>query len=189
VVRLLEGNNVRVEDALGKKVIDLDAAVVPVLQALRQDKKAGDVLFQLRLDPYEISFRHVGTHLLLTEFSEKAVWEALEAGRAFVAFDWLADATGFDFAALSGARRQEMGSRLTFEDGLKIRAQAPLPVQWKLLRNGKVVAQATGRRLEISVREPGNYRAEAWLKVAGEDTIWIVSNPLYIRPARPTGTE
>ena len=183
VVRLLEGEKVRLEDALGKQLFELGLDAVPALQELRQGKKVGDILFQVRLDPYENSFRHVSTHLLLPELNQNAVWEALEAGRAYVAFDWLADATGFDWAAVStSGSRSEMGSRLTWEKGLTLHGQAPLPVQWKVLRNGKVVAQSTGRKLEMPVTEPGNYRAEAWLKIAGEDTIWVLANPLYIRP-------
>jgi hypothetical protein len=185
VIRLTEGNKARFEDALGKKLFEADAGAIPALQPLRKDKKVGDLLFKLQLDPYENSLRHVGTHLLLTELSTKAVWEALEAGRAFVAFDWLGDSTGFDFAVRSAARRFEMGSRLAFEKGLVIHAQAPLPVQWKLLRNGKVLAEATGRTLQVPVAEPGRYRLEAWLTVAGENMIWILSNPIYIRPAIP----
>jgi hypothetical protein len=182
VVRLLEGHKARLEDALGKSLLEVNVASLPVLEALRKDRKAGDVLFDLRMDPYESSLRHVGTHLLLTELSQKAVWEALEAGRAYVAFDWLADAAGFDLAALSGSRRHEMGSRLPLESGLKIYGQAPLPVKWKLLRDGSVVSESTGRTLEVPVSEPGNYRAEAWLEVAGESVIWILSNPVYVRP-------
>jgi hypothetical protein len=182
VIRLVEGNKARFEDALAKKLFELDAGAIPALQPRRQGKQVGDVLFQLRLDPYENSLRHVGTHLLLKELSPKAVWEALEAGRAFVAFDWLADATGFDFAALSGDRRREMGSRFPLEKGLRLHAEAPLPVQWKLIRDGRLLQSAAGRTLDVRVSEPGVYRVEAWLKIAGEDTIWILSNPLYIRP-------
>jgi hypothetical protein len=181
VIRLMEGNKARLEDALGKKLFDLDAGTIPALQPLRKDKKAGDLLFKLQLDPYENSLRHVGTHLLLTELSTRAVWEALEVGRTFVAFDWLADATGFDFAVRSPAQRHEMGSRLAFADGLTIHAQAPLPARWKLLRNGKMATETTGRTLDVPVAEPGIYRVEAWLKVAGEDMIWILSNPIYVR--------
>src|SRR5581483_8030572 len=99
LVVLVGDDRARLEDALGKKLLEVDLRVLPVLRPLREGKKVGDVLLQSRLDPYECSLRHVGTHLLLSELSEKAVWDALEAGRAFVAFDWLADATGFDFAA------------------------------------------------------------------------------------------
>jgi hypothetical protein len=184
VVRLLDGGRARFEDALGKKLFEADADSVPSLEPLRKGKKAGDVIFRVQLDPYECSLRHVGTHLLMTELSDKAVWEALEAGRAFVAFDWLGDATGFDFAGLAGPRRFEMGSRLDFEPGLVVEARAPLPVKWKLLRNGKVVSETTGRSFRAPVNEPGNYRAEAWLNIAGDDMIWILSNPLYVRAAR-----
>jgi hypothetical protein len=181
--RLVKETTVRIEDALGKKLIELDAGKVPVLQPMLEGKKPGDVVFRLFLDPYENSLGHVGTHLLLSELSEPAVWEALKAGRAYVAFDWLADATGFDFAASSGPRRFEMGSRCRLEKGLTLLGRAPLPGRWKLIRNGKVVAEATGREFTFAVAEPGNYRAEVWLKIAGEDMIWILSNPLYIQPA------
>jgi hypothetical protein len=187
VIRLIEGDKARFEDALGKKLVEIDAGAIPALQPLRQGKKPGDILFQLRLDPYENSLRHVGTHLLLTELSEKAVWDALEAGRAFVAFDWIADATGFDFAALSASRRYEMGSRPSLANDLRLQVQAPLPCQWKLIRNGKLLTEVSGRKLEIPVAEPGNYRVEAWLKVAGEDAIWILSNPIYVRPTPHPG--
>jgi hypothetical protein len=130
-----------------------------------------------------MSLRHVGTHLLLTELTEEAVREGLKAGRVYVAFDWLADATGFDFAARSGPRRFEMGSRLRQEEGLTLSGRAPLPGRWKLVRNGTVVAESAGREFRFAVAEAGNYRVEVWLKVAGEDVIWILSNPLYIRPA------
>jgi hypothetical protein len=184
VIRLVKGNKVRFEDGLGEKLAQLDADGNAALRNLTKDKKIGDELFQIRLDRYEHSLRHVGTHLLLTELSEKAVWDALEAGRAFVAFDWLADATGFDFAVVSSSRRYEMGSRLAFEQGLKLTGQAALPVHWKLIRNGKILSEADGKSLDFPLAEPGNYRAEAWLQVAGEDKIWILSNPIYVREPR-----
>lgn len=183
VVRWVEGNNARVEDALGKLLIELNVALIPGSEGLRKGKKIGDELFRIQLDPYENSLRHVGTHLLLTELSETAVREALEAGRAFVAFDWLADSTGFDFAAVStDAQRFEMGSQLSLSRGLKLSAQAPLPVHWRLVRNGKVVEESAGRTLSFSVVESGNYRVEAWLDIDGERMLWILSNPLYVAP-------
>ncbi len=181
VVRLGEGDKARYQDALGKRLFDLDGGFLPTFPAMRKDKKVGDTLFDIRLDPYENSLRHVGTHLLLTKLSEKSVWEALEAGRAFVAFDWLADSTGFDFAGLSPSRRYEMGERLALEEGLKLQGQAPVQSHWRLIRNAKVISESTGRSLDIRVLEPGNYRVEVWLDVAGEEMIWILSNPLYIR--------
>ncbi len=183
VMRLVEGDKVRFEDALGKKLLDLGAALVPGVESLRKGKQEGDILYKVQMDPYENSLRHVGTHLLLKELSPAAVWEALEAGHAFVAFDWLADATGFDFfAAHSTGKRHEMGSRIPFRNGLRLEAVAPLPARWKLLRNGKLVGESTGRTLTSDVKKPGNYRVEAWLRVDGEEKIWVLSNPIYVRP-------
>jgi hypothetical protein len=181
VVRLGEADKACFEDALGKKLFELDGGLLPSFPALRKDKKVGDTLFQISLDPYENSLHHVGTHLLLTELSAKAVWEALEAGRAFVAFDWLADSTGFEFGALSPSRRYEMGERLGLVEGLTLHGQAPVQGRWRLIRNGKVFSESTGRSLDVPVVEPGIYRVEVWLDVAGEGMIWILSNPLYIR--------
>lgn len=181
VIKLIEGEKVRLEDPLGEKLMELPVAAHPKLKELSKDKKPGDVLLRIQLDPYEYSLRHVGTHLLLTEQSKKAVWDALQAGRAFVAFDWLADATGFDFAAVTPSKRYEMGSRVPFAKELKLEGKAPLPAKWRVVRNGKVVAESKGRSLEYAVAEPGIYRAEAWLKVAGEEMIWVLSNPVYVR--------
>jgi hypothetical protein len=75
-----------------------------------------------------------------------------------------------------------MGSQLTLSRGLTLRGQAPLPVHWRLVRNGKVVEETAGRHLNYPVVEPGNYRAEAWLDIAGERMLWILSNPFYIAP-------
>jgi hypothetical protein len=182
VIRMKDKDTAGFEDALGKKLFELPLAALEAVSISGKGKKAGDVLVQARLDPYENSLRHVGTHLLLKDLSEKSVWEALEAGRAFVAFDWLADAAGFDFSARSGQNRYEMGSRLTFTSGLKVQAVAPLPVTWKLLRQGKIVVETKGRKLAAPIPQPGNYRVEAWLDVAGEPMIWILSNPVYVRP-------
>ena len=48
------------------------------------------------------------------------------------------------------------------------------------MNNGKVVDESTGRALSFMVKEAGNYRLEAWLDIADERMLWIISNPLYI---------
>src|ERR1700730_6399789 len=53
LIRLLDKDQVRLEDALGKKLFELDAGLLPALGPLRKGKKPGDVLFRLCLDPYE----------------------------------------------------------------------------------------------------------------------------------------
>jgi hypothetical protein len=183
VAKIGEGSKIIVEDALGEKVATLDPAKVPLLAPLTLGKKPGDVIFDVRLDRYQYSLGHVGTHLLLTEVKKKEVWDALRNGRAYVSFDWLADPTGFDFAATVRDQRYEMGGRFPLErEDMKLTAQAPLPVHWKLVQNGKVVKESKGNRFEHVTQELGVYRIEAWLDVAGEPMIWILSNPIYARP-------
>lgn len=182
IVRWTKPDKVRIEDALEKTLAEIDVDVLPNSAELRQGKQVGDVLYRFQLDPYENSLKHVGTHLLLKELNEQSVREALSAGRAFVAFDWLADATGFDFAATAGDKRHDMGSQLTWSEGIKLQGQAPLPAHWRVIRNGKVVQEHDGRTIEFAPTEPGNYRAECWLDIAGERMIWILSNPIYLPP-------
>lgn len=179
-VRLADDSKVQVEDALGEKLLTLDEAVFGAISKIPEGSKVGETLFQLRLDPYEYSLRHVATHLLMDKLTQPAVWDALNQGRAFVAFDWIADATGFDFAAQAEGTRQEMGSRLKWVKGLKLAGQAPLSAHWKLMRNGELVNESHGRSLEYAVADSGIYRVELWLNVAGEDRIWILSNPIYV---------
>jgi hypothetical protein len=180
-VRLTDTGTARVDDALGDLLLDVELAANPALALLFKNKKSGDVAFELQLDRYELSLRHVSTHLLMKELTKEAVWDALEQGRAYVAFDWIADPRDFDFAAMAGETRHEMGSRLPAGENLRLVAQSPLPVEWKLVRNGKTASEATGTTLEFAVTEPGNYRIEAWLRVAGKSLPWILSNPIYVR--------
>lgn len=127
------------------------------------------------------SFRHVSTHLLMDELTEAAVCEALRKGRAYVAFDWMADPTGFLFQAQSDGKRWAMGSEIPFASGMTLQAAAPLPGQFRLLCGGKEVTRETGRSVEYVVTVPGIYRVEVWLELDGEARIWVLSNPIYIR--------
>lgn len=179
---LQENGKVLVEDRLGEKVAELDPTKISLLKGLVGNKKPGDVVLEVDLDPYERSFRHVSTHLLMPELNEKAIGSALREGRAYVAFDWLCDPTGFVFQAVHGGKTFPMGSQLVDPTGLKLQVATPLPGIIKVLRNGKVVREDRTRSLEQEVSEEGNYRVEVWLNLAGELRPWILSNPIYIRP-------
>ncbi len=184
-LRLGDDGKVKIMDALDKPVLELVAKGNPLLEPLAEGKKPGDVLFEAVIDRYETSLGYVGTHLLMPELSEKAVWDALGTGRVYVAFDWLCDATGFDFVAVKGNERFEMGSKLPLTDGLAFRGQTPLSGRWRLIRNGKVAAETMGDTFAFPVTEPGVYRVEVSLDIAGEQKTWILSNPIYVTPKRP----
>jgi hypothetical protein len=179
--KITDGGDVIVEDVLATRIAELDPTLVPPLKLLTAGKKPGDLIFELDLDPYVRSFRHVSTHLLLSEISEDHVRQALASGRAYVAFDWLADPTGFVYRADRGAEQWAVGSQVTFAKDLYLRAEAPLEARFKLVRDGQIALEQDGTGFEFRVDKPGVYRVEVWLTLAGEDRPWILTNPIYVR--------
>lgn len=179
------------------KLRRISALVRPSIRELTRGHQPGDILVRLDFDPYARSFRSVSTHLLAAELGEAAVRDALRAGHAYVAFDWLGDPTGFRFEAhaASASAPALMGDELPWSDGIRLRARFPLPCRRiRLLRQGTQVALTRGYDLDFTPTEPGVYRVEGWLRVDGEERCWILSNPIYLRsPAavaqRPATTQ
>jgi hypothetical protein len=179
--RLTEDGKVELNDALGARLAKLDPDKLPPLKLLTAGKTAGELIFELDLDPYERAFRHVSTHLLLKELSEESVREGLSAGRAYVAFDWLADPSGFVARADRGDDSWPLGSEVPWASGLKLRAEAPLAGTFKLMCDGETLLEKDTDQLDVAITKPGNYRVEVWLTMAGEPRPWILSNPIYVR--------
>jgi hypothetical protein len=177
---VLVGTNVD-EDKQMRKVT---AALRPGVKEMTKGHKAGDVLARIDTDPYVVSFRNSATHVLAPKLDETALRTALKAGHAFVAHDWMCDATGFRFVANDSDGKQVaiMGDEVKLADGLKLAAKLPLPAYLRLLRYGKEVAKSEGKAdFEFAVKEAGAYRLEAWLELDGELRPWIFSNPVYVR--------
>lgn len=196
-VLLGEESKVIVEDALGEELLKLERLIVGPLLRIPEGAQPGEVLLKLQLDPYECSLRHVGTHMFVSDLTQEAVWAALEEGRTYVAFDWLADATGFDLAILEGGTRHELGARLDWEqvrksDGLRLVGQSPLEATWKVIRTGQDMLgglvygelehESKGAGLDWRVTQAGNYRVELWLELLGEPQCWVLTNPIYLKP-------
>lgn len=150
----------------------------------------GRTLWRTDADLYERSFRFVSTHLLALANTEPDLRRALESGHAYVAFDSLVTATGFDFALLPPGRgragmpiptRAIMGGEVKFEPGDVLKIQTPVAATLRLIRGGRLIREQRGQRLLFPVHSPGVYRAEAHLSVRGKSLPWIYSNPIYIR--------
>jgi hypothetical protein len=141
----------------------------------------------LLLDPYERSFHIVRTHALIEKeraLTTETLLEAFKAGHCYIAFDLLADSTGFLFTAENGAERKIMGDALALNQGVRLNASVPIKSRIVLLRNGQVIeeaADALGK--EFTVNQPGVYRVEVYLDQLGssfKDRPWIISNPIYV---------
>jgi hypothetical protein len=141
----------------------------------------------LLLDPYERSFRIVRTHALVEKdkaLTTATLLEALKAGHCYIAFDILADSTGFLLTADNGAERKIMGDALALNSGVRLNVSVPIKSRMLLFRNGQAIeeaADATGK--EFAVNQPGVYRVEVYLDQLGssfKDRPWIISNPIYV---------
>ena len=52
VIRWIEGDKGRLEDALGEKGLDMDLAALPDIEALQKDQQPGDVIYSMFLDRF-----------------------------------------------------------------------------------------------------------------------------------------
>lgn len=146
------------------------------------DAHQNTLLGKLQLDPYEVAFRNVSTHVLARELSPASLREALKNGRAYVAHDWLADPTGISFAAVNTLGVYHMGDEAPMLGGTRIEVRTPVPAVLKLIHKGQVVATATGESLTHKAVSSGAYRLEAWLEIDGEQRPWIYTNPVFLEP-------
>jgi hypothetical protein len=177
---VLIGTNVDADEKMRK----IASALRPGIKEMTKGRKSGDILAKLDIDPYFRSFRNSSTHVLAPKLDEPAIRAGLKAGHAFVAHDWMCDATGFRFDAFDAHGRQIaiLGDQLKLTDGLKLAAKLPLPAFVRLLRHGAEVAKSEGKaEFEFAVKEPGAYRLEVWLKLDGELRPWIFANPIYVK--------
>lgn len=157
-------------------------------------------LFRIDADPYDRSARFVNTHLLASELTEPALIDALREGRAFIAFNMLADASGFAYVAQGNGQQVTMGERIGLTPDLKLLAEAPLSCRFTLFCNGKKVADQEGKTFEYAVTAPGKYRIQADLRVPGEISVigssyaldmapWVLTNPIEVTASEGASQE
>jgi hypothetical protein len=155
-------------------------------------RRSGGRLPDLKLDPYELSFRLVRNHVLLergTPLNADTLLRALRAGHSYIAFDLFADPTGFRFAADDGSGSNEriQGDEISLPVGGRVRLRARSPVKCRMLffRDGQVFREVKETdEAEFSVGEAGVYRLELYLDQLGglmADKPWVISNPVYVR--------
>jgi len=77
-----------------------------------------------------------------------------------------------------------MGDSLKLGSGVTLQALAGARSHIKLIRHGKVVAEAHNREnLTYTAQQGGAYRVEVWRTFKGRARAWILSNPIYLEDA------
>jgi len=122
-------------------------------------------------------------HLILPqEFSgdsakdTQTVFTCLKRGNFFIANNELGDATGFSFTAHSTSDAGIMGDDLS-ADAAELRVDAPVGCFFRIIRNGRIIVEKTGKSIEVGVRIPGAYRVEARL----DGRPWVYTNPIWLK--------
>jgi hypothetical protein len=153
-------------------------------------EQTGKKLLDLKLDPYERSFRVVRNHVLIEKgqpLDADSLLRALRSGHSYLAFDLFGDAAGFRFTADNGADRRVMGDEIAPGADGRVRLSARSPVKCRTLffRDGQVVKEVKdSAEAELAAEGAGVYRVEVYLDQLGsilQGKPWIVSNPIFVR--------
>ncbi len=140
--------------------------------------------FKFELDTYFHSFNFVNTHVFCDSLSNKNIKDNLVAGHAFIAFESLANAKGFQYFSTDTKQNVNaiMGDSISVGSVGRFKAVSPFPVQFKLIKNGEVIDIADNLytyeyKGEVTA---GNYRIEAYINLKGEQIPWVYTNPIYV---------
>jgi len=152
---------------------------------------ADQEIFSIMLDPYERSFRFVSNHVFLpygTEINQESVLEALHDGSSYIAFDQIADPTGFSFHGSIDGSKHPIGSVVPV--GTRLIIQSPIVSLFRILRSGEPYLELEGSYFEIDTDEEGAYRVEVY--PSGVPSLlkgkpWIISNPIYVERQSASG--
>jgi hypothetical protein len=110
------------------------------------------------------------------------IYDALAAGRCFVAYDLPASTKGFTFKAKGLEQSAIMGEEISVKGGVTLQAYTPAPAEIHFLRDGKKIGVwKNAQAATYSANEPGVYRVEAYRSYLGRKRGWIYSNPIYVR--------
>jgi predicted transcriptional regulator len=113
---------------------------------------------------------------------KKMIYDALAAGRCFVAYDLPAPTRGFTFKAKGLERSVIMGEEIPVKGGVTLQAHVPEPAEIHLIKDGKEIGiWKKNHACTYTATEPGVYRVEVYRNYLGKKRGWIYSNPIYIR--------
>ncbi len=156
--------------------------------------------WDLRFPRYEDSLAWFPVHILTgreltgeVAKDRQIILKALKRGSCYLSVGPIGPVSGFRFRAVSKGlmRPVGMGQSLTTDRSVTLVAELPAerPVRIVLRRNGAVIEEHRGRRLEHTGASPGVYRVEIYAdepeSPAGH-VPWVLSNPIRVNdPGRP----
>jgi hypothetical protein len=141
-------------------------------------------VFKFEVDTYYGSFNYVNTHIFSDTLTNIALKNHLVKGNAFIAFENLAEASGFQFYSTDSENQISgiLGDSVQNSYVSALHAVSPFPVEFKLYRDGKLIdTKENVYTYEFDTHsESGNYRIVASLMFDKKWTTWVQTNPIYI---------
>ena len=150
-------------------------------------KQFPDEVFALARGPNreDLAFRTSSTHILARELTPQAIESAIAAQRYYSAEDWVCDPAGFFFIAENTLGAFDIGDTVPILPGTRLRVNLPISAHIRIEHAGAVVAEGTDRQFTYSVKAQGDYTAVVNVALDGEETNWIISEPIHIGKAPP----
>jgi hypothetical protein len=142
-------------------------------------------IFKWMIDTYKEGFRYITNYVLADTLSMASLAENIKRGHLYTAFMSLGDAGGFIFVCTDQNNRISsiMGDSIELGNVKSFTAFSPLPGQFRLIHNGKIVSMSSYDTYEYNygdMIETGAYRLEVHIKIRNKDLPWIYSNPIYV---------
>lgn len=140
--------------------------------------------FKFEVDTYFHSFNFVNTHVFSDSLSSRNIIDHLLKGHAFISFENLAAASGFQFVAQDNNQKTVgiMGDSIAIDQVAQFKALSPFPVAFKLVKDGQAIekSEASYDFTFNPAGQTGNYRLVASLLLRDQWTPWIYTNPIYL---------
>lgn len=146
---------------------------------------------------YHTEFNVIRTHIFTREkfngditHDALLVYDALRAGHCAIVYRLAADSAGFTFTAKGDETEAIMGDEVTLQNGLVLKAHAPIRATGQrlvLVKDGTTIVTRINSSLWFPVKERGVYRVEAYVPVSlgwfqkPVLATWILSNPIYVK--------
>lgn len=151
---------------------------------LLADSNSNGWAFKLEVDPYFISFNHVTNNVFSDTLTNFGIKNNLVAGHAFISFQSLAKADGFQYFTMDSNDNVNaiMGDSILVSSVSKLKVVSPFPVQFQLVKDGEVIDVVDNvyeHDYELNNKK-GNYRVVAKLFLDDTWVSWVFTNPIYI---------
>jgi hypothetical protein len=170
--------------------LNSNTKVVGIGELDNHDTRQRVLGLNLSVFPFAKAFKFMRTHVITERPLVRddardiaALLSALRQGRAYVAGEYFHDSKGFSFVLTDNSRSATLGDEFILKEEACLTAAFPTTAKIRIIKDGTVIREEIVRELTVSIRDPGVYRIEAYLRVLGKYLPWIFSNPIYVKKA------